>query len=89
MTLPCLDVGVINVGAITDRPHRWGFEFAEIRCEIVISTAGPSRAPAPTNPDAAGLFVKSKNRGSLPTAHARRKEERKNEKLNLSNYIVP
>ena len=27
--------------------------------------------------------------GDQPTAHARRKEERKNEKLNLSNYIVP
>ena len=30
-----------------------------------------------------------KTAGDQPTAHARRKEERKNEKLNLSNYIVP
>ena len=32
---------------------------------------------------------KSKNRRLPPAVHARRKEERKNEKLNLSNYIVP
>ena len=36
-----------------------------------------------------GLPVNSKNRRLPPAVHARRKEERKNEKLNLSNYIVP
>ena len=30
----------------------------------------------------------SKNRRLPPAVHARRKEERKNEILNLSNYIV-
>jgi len=30
-----------------------------------------------------------KTAGDQTAAHARRKEERKNEKLNLSNYIVP
>ena len=35
------------------------------------------------------LPAKSKNRRLPPAVHARRKEERKNEKLNLSNYIVP
>ena len=36
-----------------------------------------------------GLPDKSKNRRLPPAVHARRKEERKNEKLNLSNYILP
>ena len=35
------------------------------------------------------LDANSKNRRLPPAVHARRKEERKNEKLNLSNYIVP
>ena len=40
----------------------------------------------PIVPDTVG---KSKNRRLPPAVHARRKEERKNEKLNLCNYIVP
>jgi len=35
-----------------------------------------------------GLPANSKNRRLPPAVHARRKEERKNEKLNLSTYII-
>ena len=35
------------------------------------------------------VLTDSKNRRLPPAVYARRKEERKNEKLNLSTYIVP